>query len=128
MGTFTSKLKLGDHAFGVSGGLNSTIKYLTIGQLRVIETLPAYHIYEDDTCYKEEYMCIETGVGCGIVWTYGKDIFATIVEAQQGVIAQLQAAHKQRAEREAMNVIETERQRKEDLRTLERLKQKYETN
>jgi hypothetical protein len=36
MGTFTTKLKLGGEAFGVSGGLDPTIQRLTVGQIRVI--------------------------------------------------------------------------------------------
>lgn len=60
MGTFTTKLKLGGEAFGVNGGLDPTIQRLTVGQIRVIETLPSSRFFESDVCYKEEYMCIET--------------------------------------------------------------------
>lgn len=126
MGTFTTKLKLGGEAFGVSGGLDPTIRRLTVGQIRVIETLPKSRFFEDDVCYKEEYMCVETGVGSGTVWTYGKNIFATEAEAQIGVIAHQQTAYKQRAERDAYRAQQAEQQRKNDLRTLERLKQQYE--
>ena len=126
MGTFTTKLKLGGEAFGVSGGLDPTIQRLTVGQIRVIETLPSSRFFEHDVCYKEEYMCVETGVGGGTVWTYGKNIFATEAEAQTGVIAHQQAAYKQRAERDAYSAQKAEQQRQDDLRTLERLKQQYE--
>jgi hypothetical protein len=126
MGTFTTKLKLGGEAFGVSGGLDPTIQRLTVGQIRVIETLPSSRFFDYDVCYKEEYMCIETGVGSGAVWTYGKNIFATEAEAQTGVIAHQQAAYKQRAERDAYRAQQAEQQRQNDLRTLERLKQQYE--
>lgn len=126
MGTITTKLKLGGYAFCVSGGLDPEIKRLTIGQIRVIETLPTSRFYEHDTCYKEEYMCVETGVGSGQVWEYGKNIFATEQEAQHGVISHQQAAYKQRAERDAWQTQEAERRRQEDLRTLERLKKQYE--
>jgi hypothetical protein len=126
MGTFTTKLKLGGEAFGVSGGLDPTIQRLTVGQIRVIETLPSSRFFEHDVCYKEEYMCVETGVGGGTVWTYGNNIFATEAEAQTGVIAHQQAAYKQRAERDAYSAQEAERQRLSDLRTLDRLKQQYE--
>lgn len=127
MGTFTTKLKLGGEAFGVSGGLDPTIQRLTVGQIRVTETLPGARFFSEEPCYKEEYMCAETGVGSGTVWTYGKNIFATEAEAQAGVIAHQQAAYKQRAERDALREQEAERQRLSDLRTLERLKQQYET-
>ena len=126
MGTFTTKLKLGGPAFGVSGGLDPSIQRLTVGQIRVTETLPTGRYFADDPCYKEEYMCVETGVGSGTIWTYGKNIFATEEEAQGGVIAHQHAAYKQRAERDAMRAKEEARQRAEDLRTLERLKKRYE--
>lgn len=126
MGAFTTKLKLGGAAFGVSGGLDPAIQRLTVGQIRVTETLPSARFFEHEVCYKEEYMCIETGVGSGAVWCYGYNIFATEAEAQAGVIAHQQAAYKQRAERDAQRAESAERQRLSDLRALERLKQKYE--
>lgn len=126
MGTFTTKLKLGGEAFGVSGGLDPTIQRLTVGQIRVIETLPGARFFTEEPCYKEEYMCVETGVGSGSIWTYGKNLFATEAEAHAGVIAHQQAAYKQRAERDALRAQEAERQRLSDLRTLERLKKQYE--
>jgi len=125
MGTFTTKLKLGGQAFGVSGGLDPCIQNLTVGQIRVIETLPQSRFFEDDVCYKEEYMCLETGVGGGTVWTYGKNIFATEEEAKLGVIAHQQAAYKQRAERDALRAKEAEGQRRIDLATLARLQKEY---
>lgn len=126
MGTFTTKLNLGGKAFGVCGGLDPTIQPLTVGQIRVTETMPGARFFTEEPCYKEEYMCVETGVGSGSIWTYGKNIFATESEAQAGVIAHRQAAYKQRAERDAYRAQEAERQRLSDLRTLERLKQQYE--
>lgn len=127
MGTFTTKLKLGGHAFGVSGGLDPTISMLTVGQIRVIETLPNGQ-FLDGPVYKEEYMCVETGVGGGTVWTYGKNIFATKEEAEAGVLVKKQAAHKERAARDAWLAREAAEQRAEELRELERLRAKYELN
>ena len=126
MGTFTTKLKLGGQAFGVHGGLDPTIQRLTVGQIRVTETLPGDRFFSEEPCYKEEYMCVETGVGSGQIWQYGKNIFATEADAQVGVIEHQQRAYKQRAERDACRAQEAERQRLDDLRTLERLKQQYE--
>ena len=126
MGTFTTKLKLGGRAFGVHGGLDPYIEALTVGQIRVIETLPSINRFRSEPCYQEEYMCIETGVGSGNVWEYGKNIFATESEAQSGVIAHQQAAYKQRAERDAAENERLERRRQEDLATLARLKSEYE--
>jgi hypothetical protein len=124
MGTFTTKLKLGGKAFVVSGGLDPTIKIMTVGQIRVIQSLPNHH----DPVYKEEYMCVETGVGSGSVWTYGKNIFATKKEALDGEIALKQKSYKERAERDAYLTREAERKMAEDLANLARLKQKYEPN
>lgn len=126
MGTFTTKLKLGGRAFGVHGGLDPYIEELTVGQIRVIETLPSIKRFRSDPCYLEEYMCIETGVGTGTVWEYGRNIFSTESEAQAGVIAHQQDAYKQRAARDAAEKERLERRRKEDLATLARLKSEYE--
>jgi hypothetical protein len=126
MATFTTKLKLGGEAFAVSGGLDPSIQRLTVGQIRVIETLPSARFFHEEPCYREEYMCIETGVGGGTVWTYGRNIFASEVEAEAGVIAHQQAAYKQRAERDARQAQEAERTRQSELRKLAELKQRYE--
>lgn len=125
MGTFTTKLKLGGKAFGVSGGLDPAVMPLTVGQIRVVETLPRYRFYCEDPCYLEEYMCIETGVGSGTVWTYGKNIFATEEEANAGVVIHRQRAHKERAERDAQKAKQEAWQRDQELRTLARLREKY---
>jgi hypothetical protein len=126
MGTFTTKLRLGGEAFAVSGGLDPTIQPMTVGQIRVTETLPGHRFFSEEPVYKEEYMCIETGVGSGTIWTYGKNIFATWAEAQAGVIMHRQAVYKQRAERDAYRAQEAERQRVSDLAALQRLKAQYE--
>lgn len=126
MGTFTTKLKLGGEAFGVHGGLDPYIQRLTVGQIRVIETLPSSRFFEHDVCYKEEYMCVETGVGSGQVWEYGKNIFATNADAQIGVIEHRQRAYKQRAERDAQRAEQAARQKAADLAALQRLKAQYE--
>ena len=127
MGTFTTKLKLGGRAFVVRGWLDPYIEALTVGQIQVIETLPSVKRFSSEPCYKEEYMCIETGVGSGNVWEYGKNIFATESEAQAGVIAHQQAAYKQRVARDAADRERLERRRQEDLEIFARLKSKYET-
>lgn len=125
MAAFTTKLKLGGRAFGVTSGIDPYITNLTVGQIRVTETLPALKSVDEDVCYKEEYMCIETGVGSGTIWTYGKNIFATELDAQAGVVKVQQAAYKERAARDAWREKEADRKRAEDLRTLERLKRQY---
>lgn len=125
MGKFTTKLELGATAFGVEGGLDPRVIRLTVGQVRIYETHPRFRLYDDDVCYKEEYMCVETGVGSGTLWTYGKNIFATEADAQQGVTEHQQAAYKERAQRDANRAEQEARQRDADLATLQRLQAKY---
>lgn len=127
MGNFTTSLKLGGRAYGVSGGLDPTIQLLTVGQVRIVQTHPRSRNWASDVCYVEEYMCDETGVGGGTVWEYGKNIFATEAEAQQGVIAHQQAAYKQRAERDARKAEQDAQKRASDLAALKRLKEQYES-
>lgn len=126
MGTFTTKLKLGGRAFGVSGWLDPVVIELTVGQLTVIETLPKARLFSDAPCYKEEYMCVETGVGGGQVWTYGKNIFCNKEDAELGVISHRQLAYKERAERDARVARQAEADRAADLQKLARLKAQYE--
>lgn len=127
MGTFTTKLALGATAFGVEGGLDPQVLRLTVGQVRIYETHPKYRFYDDDGCYKEEYMCVETGVGSGTLWTYGKNIFSNEADAQRGVIKHQQAAHKERAQRDADRAAQEVRRREADLATLQRLQAQYGT-
>lgn len=126
MGTFTTKLKLGGRAYGVSGWLDPVVTPLTVGQIRILQTLPSARGLGAETCYVEEYMCIETGVGGGTVWTYGKNIFATEADAQIGVIVAQQAAYKERAARDKYKAEQDAQKRALDLLTLERLKKQYE--
>ena len=86
-----------------------------------------YRLYDDDGCYKEEYMCVETGVGSGTLWTYGKNIFSNEADAQRGVIKHQQAAHKERARRDADRAAQEVRRREADLATLQRLQAQYGT-
>lgn len=102
MASFTTKLSLGQKAFIVSGGLDPYIEELTVGLIRVIETHPkAKSPFSQNSCYKEEYMCFETGVGSGSVYTYGEHIFATREEAERGLTRRQQEVYKERAERDA---------------------------
>lgn len=129
MASFTTKLSLGQKAFIVYGGLDPYIEELTVGLIRVIETHPkAKCPYTQNSCYKEEYMCFETGVGSGSVYTYGEHIFATREEAERGLTRRQQEVYKERAERDAWKAKQAEEQRERDLLTLKRLKEQYEEN
>jgi hypothetical protein len=126
MGTFTTSLSLGKQAFGVSGGLDPQVITLTVGLIRVTETLPKARLFTHDACYQEEYMCLETGVGGGTLWQYGKDIFATRADAEQGVIAAQQRMYMQRALRDKQQAESVELLRTKNLKLLQQLKSKYE--
>lgn len=69
---------------------------LTVGQVRVcltdskgindgyVECINvAFDNYKPQQSYTEEYMCEETGIGSGTVYTWGKSAFLTETEAQQ---------------------------------------------
>jgi hypothetical protein len=124
MATFTTKLKLGGAAFGVSGQLDPYIQQLTVGQIRVQETHPKY-AYEGEPVYEEVYMCFETGIHSGTLWKYGYTIFSTIEEAQKGVKRIKQEYAIQIAERDLRREQKAERVRIDELETLKRLTEKY---
>lgn len=126
MGTFTTNLKLGGKAFVVEGYQDARVVEVTVGQLRITETLPSLHRSSDEPCYMEVAMCIETGVGSGTLWQYGKNIFANRADAEAGVVKMHQKYHKERAAKEAYQAEQAERRRKLDMLELQRLKEKYE--
>lgn len=72
----------GDKAWVFDG---ERTKIVTIGMVRAEHTDSAgvdqdgiqYDNYKPQKDRKEQYMCIETGVGSGSVYTWGKDIFRT---------------------------------------------------
>lgn len=125
MAAFLTKLELCGKAFGISGGLDYRVIDLTVGQIRVIQTHRKAKYHKEPT-YKEEYMCFETGVDSGTVWTYGKNIFATEAEAQVGIVARHKEMKKERAERDARVAKKAAEDRARDLDDLARLKAKYE--
>lgn len=128
MGTFTTNLKLGRKAFGVEGYEDARVVELTVGQLRIQETLPDCNRSSwDDPCYLEQCMCIETGIGSGQIWQYGKNIFVTREDAEAGVAKMHQKYHKERAAKVAHQAAVAERRRSLDMLELQRLKEKYET-
>lgn len=129
MSKFSTHLSLGQIAYGVTSVSyrpDFTVTTLTVGQIRVTETLPSCRPgYDTDPLFKEEYMCVETGVGSGQVWTYGKNIFATYDDAQAGVIAHQQRAYKQRAEYDARQAKQRASDEARERDQLRRLAEKY---
>ena len=127
MGAFTTKLSLGKAAFVVSGGLDPAVLEMTVGQIRVIQTMPGKTIWSDQPCYVEEYMCLETGVGSGQIYTYGKSIFATKEEANVGVILVQQRMYKERKARDEHLARVAADRKALELAELNRLQAKYAT-
>lgn len=99
---FSSALNFGDKAW-IFG---DAPREVTIGQIRITATSTP-GIYEDGedgiqfdnykavSDYEEVYMCVETGVGSGSLWTFGKNIFMTreaCIEANQQAIQQREQA------------------------------------
>jgi hypothetical protein len=80
----TTRFNLGDRAFVTYDGVP---RELTIGQVRVEATdSPGYGEtifgnYQPQKGYVEQYMCVETGIGSGSLFTLGKHIFGTYKEA-----------------------------------------------
>jgi hypothetical protein len=130
MAAFTTKLSLGQIAFVVAAYTKYDYRVVTmnVGQIRVQVTAPKSRTeYDDGPLFLEQYMCVETGVGSGRIYTIGIDIFATEEEAKLGVIAHEQKAHKQRMERDEHLRKQREIDEARDRYQLEQLKKKYET-
>ena len=66
----------------IRGG--TEVQELTIGQIQVVytdspgrENETMFDNYKPQQNYKEEYMCVETGIGSGSVFELGVNIFTT---------------------------------------------------
>jgi hypothetical protein len=127
---FTTKLNLGQRVFILSDDtIRAHITEATVGQLRVTEVHPSHYRpcgWETDAIYKEEYMCVESGIGSGRIYTYGRDIFATHEEAERGRVARDQQLYFNRKEHEERQAKERARREAQERRQLEELKAKYE--
>lgn len=84
-----TRLSPGDVAYVTSGNYGEgPIETRTIGQVRVTVTdtpgldgMRNASNYSSQQDYVEEYMCVETGIGSGSIYTLGKHLFATEKEA-----------------------------------------------
>jgi len=68
---------------------NGAVTLLTVGQVRIcltdsdgIEGETMFDNYKPHQNFKEEYMCVESGIGTGTVFTLGKSIFGSREEAE----------------------------------------------
>lgn len=78
---FETTFDIGDTGYTLNS-YSGVISQVTIGQIRIKLTdhkvLP-----QDEQDYEEEYMCVETGVGCGTVYLLGKRIFKTREQCEE---------------------------------------------
>ena len=82
----TSSLDIGEIGWCLEDCL---ILPLTVGLIR-LELIDSpgmkggelYSNYRPQKSFKEEYMCVEGGIGVGRVYTFGKDIFKTKKDAE----------------------------------------------
>jgi hypothetical protein len=81
----STQFNLGDKVFSSYGNV---VEELTIGQVRKCVTKSAgipgetlFDNYKEQEGEKEEYMCVETGIGSGAVYDGGR-IFRTKEEAE----------------------------------------------
>lgn len=97
----------GDTAFILSGQWGTEIVEYTVGQVRIkvtdspgapegaeIDGMNArdFSNYAPQSAYEEEVMCVETGIGSGSIYTYGKSAFTSREAAERGVEA-MKVAH-----------------------------------
>jgi len=125
MGSFTTKLSLNQKAFIVAGNLDFYVKEMTVAYIVIEQRSPQFRT-GTEPCYVEKYMCVQSGVGSGTVYTYNNNIFSTKEDAEKEVIHKQQVAYKQRAERDAYLLKEKDVERKNDLILLAKLKKQYE--
>jgi hypothetical protein len=64
----------------------------TVGQVRAVSTFSpgregeeVFANYKPQSGYKEEYMCVETGIGSGLVYALGVNIFEHENEARSAL-------------------------------------------
>lgn len=86
---FNSRFNIGDKVWIPN---NNYPFEATIGQIRIkhtdspgIEGEEMFDNYKAKKKHTEEYMCIETGIGCGSVWELGRNIFATKEECEEAI-------------------------------------------
>lgn len=124
----TTTFSPGDKAWACTGG---KVEQLTIGQVRVVFTESPgvegsmFDNFSKQSGYEEAYMCVETGIGCGPVFTIGKHIFKTeeeCTEAYSKHLAELQAAAEERRRHERQIKLSNEFLLRQQLAEIEELK------
>lgn len=121
-----TSLSCGDKAWVYDG--HKGAMQVTVGQVRVEFTSTKgvkdsmFTNYQAQKGFKEQYMCVETGVGSGSVWEWGKSIWGTEKDCLKGNEVRIKEA-KERAEsqrkQEIVWALEEKRAVEEKLRRLE---------
>ena len=92
---YQSKLSNGDKAFAIIFSCNNQpmIKELTIGRTIIEDTNSpgrtgeqCFDNYKPQMKYIEHYMCVETGIGSGTVYEYGRHIFKSREECADAIL------------------------------------------
>ena len=120
-----TKLSCGEGAWVFTGG---HVRQLTVGQIRIeytkspgmedgdfhyasVITNDGENLGPQPEEYIESYMCVETGIGSGSVWTLGKNLFLTRKECEVAaaeMIAEQKRAQEQLAKRRRDELLSQE--------------------
>ena len=121
----------GDRAWVFTG---DRAQLLTIGHVRVeITDSPGieqvgiqFDNFKPQSCRKEQYMCVETGIGSGSLYTLGEHIFATEAEclaANAERIEQVEAEKRRQEEWERRRLLREESDLRAKLARIEAIKE-----
>ena len=133
----TTAFSCGDKAWAFNG---ARAEQLTVGQVRVSVTDSTgvndgrvepncgiqFDNYKPQQSRVEEYMCIETGIGSGSVYTLGKHIFATQEECEAAhaeSLAQVEQEKRERVERQRRELLAREDYLRAELARIDAAKQ-----
>ena len=95
---YNSKLSNGDKAFVITFSCNGVpmIANLTVGKVIIEDTNSTgrpgeefFDNYKPQNHYVEHYMCVETGIGSGSIYEYGKHIFNNVNDCEEAILAYL---------------------------------------
>lgn len=112
---------LGDKGWVLYDGY---VKQVTVGQVSVIYRIPGSEISWGEQ-YREECMCIETGIGSGSVYTAGEHIFTTreaCEEANKVRIAREEQLKTERCNATRKKILASESDVRRQLAQIEKLK------
>lgn len=129
---FETAFDIGDKGWVMYQGWKHP-QQVTIGQIRVVHTdskgSGSFSFvgdnYKPQKGYSEEYMCDETGIGSGTVYTFGNNIFVTkeeCLEVFADSIKKIEAQEREQREYEKQEKLRRESSLRAQLAEIERLK------